>query len=275
MPDAVKAAVLIATYNEAPNIGPLLEKIFAVTRQAGHDVTAVVVDDDSPDGTGAILDRLKGERYGEKLHVIHRKNQRGCGTARRQGFKYVLSLPMDCVVEMDGDGSHNPDYLPLFVDFSRHYDVVIGSRYVEGGATAGWPLRRKLVSRAANAVYRLILGTKIHDLSGGYKCYRRRVIEALPFDQFLAAGYAIGIETLYRCYKLGFSFLEIPVLFRNREYGSSKFSWKEARESLRIIFTLVMRYGRAIRLYDFEDKASFRALKRKMVPTPSSRKIAE
>jgi dolichol-phosphate mannosyltransferase len=248
----MKIAVLIATYNEADNIEPLLARIFQGVEANSHAAQVVVVDDDSPDGTGKRLDELKRNTYGDRLHVLHRKNQRGCGSARRMGFKYCLGLAIDCVVEMDGDGSHNPEYIPRFAEFICHYDVVIGSRYVEGGAVAGWPLKRKLVSLAANTVYRLILGTKIHDLSGGYKCYSRRVVESLPFDEFLSTGYSIGIETLYRCYKLGFTFLEIPVLFHNREHGYSKFSWKEAAEALRIVFTLVLRYGRAIRLYDFE-----------------------
>jgi dolichol-phosphate mannosyltransferase len=248
----MKIAFLIATYNEAENIEPLLAKIFHVAEASSHSATVVVVDDDSPDGTGEILERLKRLTYGERLHVLHRKNERGCGSARRLGFKYCLGLPIECVIEMDGDGSHNPDYLPLFAEFVRHYDVIIGSRYVEGGAVAGWPLKRKLVSLIANTIYRLLLGTKIHDLSGGYKCYSRHVVESLPFDEFLSTGYSIGIETLYRCYRLGFSFLEIPVLFHNRARGYSKFSWREAREALRIVFALVLRYGRAIRLYDFE-----------------------
>jgi len=252
----MKAAILIATYNEAENIAPLLAKIFQVVGSTPHSTTAVVIDDDSPDGTGQILDRLKESTYGERLHVLHRKNQRGCGSARRMGFKYCLSLPIDCVIEMDGDGSHNPEYIPLFMEFCRYYDVVIGSRYVEGGAVAGWPLKRKLVSLVANTIYRLVLGSKIHDLSGGYKSYNRKVVETLPFDDFLSTGYSIGIETLFRCYQSGFTFLEIPVLFHNRQYGYSKFSWKEAREALQIVFTLVGRYGRAIRLYDFEGKTT-------------------
>lgn len=250
----MRTAIIIATYNEAENIEPLLSAIFRVSRAASQDVTVIIVDDDSPDGTGILVDRLKETAYGDNLHVIHRKNQRGCGAAERLGFKYSLGLPVDCVIEMDGDGSHNPEYIPLFIEFSRYYDVIVGSRYVEGGAVAGWPMRRKIVSLVANWIYRVLLGSKITDLSGGYRCYRRRVIEALPFDEFIATGYAIGVEMLFRCYKLGFTFLEVPVLFRNRERGYSKFSWKEAQEALRVVLTLLLRYGRAIRLYDFEDK---------------------
>ena len=247
----MKAAILIATYNEADNIKPLITQIFDVTKRAGQEAYVVVIDDNSPDSTGKILDHLK-ESYPDHLHVIHRKNERGCGSARRLGFKYCLKLPIDCVIEMDGDQSHNPEYIPLFIEFGRYYDVGVGSRYVEGGAVVGWPLKRKVISMVANGIYRMVLGSKIHDLSGGYKCYSRRVVETLPFDEFHSTGYAIGIETLFRCYKLGFTFIEIPVVFHNRIHGVSKFSWKEAQEALRIILFLVMKYGRTNRLYDFE-----------------------
>jgi dolichol-phosphate mannosyltransferase len=263
----MKAAILIATYNEAENIKPLINQIFEITKRSDQEVYVVVVDDDSPDGTGQVLDRLQ-ETYGDYLQIIHRKNERGCGSARRLGFKHCLRLPVDCIIEMDGDQSHNPEYLSLFIEFSRYYDVGIGSRYVEGGAVVGWPLKRKLISSTANAIYRLILGSKIHDLSGGYKCYRRRVIEALPFDEFHSTGYAIGIETLFRCYKLGFTFIEIPVIFHNRIHGSSKFSWKEAWEALRIIFFLVLRYGRANRLYDFERDVALNEKRSAVVTRP-------
>ena len=246
----MKAAVLIATYNEAENIDPLLQSIFFAGERSDHELSVVVVDDNSPDGTGKILEALR-DRFGKKLHVIHRMKERGCGTARRLGFKYCQKLPVDFVVEMDGDGSHNPKYIPLFLDLGEYYDVVIGSRYVEGGVTAGWPVRRRITSTLANTLYRLMLGTRIHDLSGGYKCYRKKVIDALPFDQFLSTGYSIGIETLFRCFKMGFTFLEVPVFFHNRRRGASKFRWKEGVESLRILAQLLWRFGRPIRIYDY------------------------
>ena len=126
---------------------------------------------------------------------------RNRATAAMEGFRIALTLAADSILEMDGDLSHNPDYIPQFVSMIRHYDVVIGSRYVEGGGVTGWPLSRKIISSCSNFVYRLILGTKIHDLSGGYKCYQRKVIEGLDFREFLSTGYSIGVETLFRCYR--------------------------------------------------------------------------
>ncbi|MBI4970710.1 MAG: polyprenol monophosphomannose synthase [Candidatus Omnitrophica bacterium] len=253
----MKAVVLIATYNEVLNMERVLDGIQSSVASTSHDVHVLVVDDDSPDGTGKLLDELK-DRYPGKLHVIHRKNQRGCGSARRLGFREALKLKPDCVIEMDGDGSHNPRYLPLFLNLIQNYDVVIGSRYVEGGAVVHWPLKRKIISLIANQIYRTILGSKIHDLSGGFKAYRYEMLQQLPFEEFLSNGYSIGIETIFRCYKKGASFLEVPVVFANREKGNSKFRWKEAFEALRILITLVLRFGRAIRIFDFEqvDSAS-------------------
>lgn len=246
----MRVVILIATYNEVENVEPLLETIYSAIESGGHEGKVIVIDDDSPDGTGERLDFLQRERYKEKLEVIHRKNERGPGSARRKGFRTSLQFPYDCLIEMDADRSHDPKYLEKFILFSQYYDVVIGSRYVEGGATFGWPLQRKLVSLVANQIYRIILGTKIHDLSGGFKCYRRRVIEALDFENFFSRGYSIGIEMLFRCYQKGFSFLEIPVEFQNRKYGKSKFRWREAWEALRVALALVWKYGRAIRIYD-------------------------
>lgn len=248
------AVVLIATYNEALNIQHVLEGIQNSVSKTAHLVSMLVVDDDSPDGTGKLLDHL-APQFDGKLHVVHRKNQRGCGSARRLGFrKALVELQADCVIEMDGDGSHDSSYLPLFLELIKHYDVIIGSRYAEGGAVVHWPLKRKVISLIANRIYQLILGSKIHDLSGGFKAYRKEILEKLPFENFLSNSYSIGIETIFRCYKEGASFLEVPVVFHNREKGESKFRWKEAFEALRILITLVMRFGRTIRIFDYENK---------------------
>lgn len=252
----MSAAILIATYNEAENIEPLIKKILTVGEQSNLSLVLVIVDDDSPDGTGRILDELKAQ-HPDRIQVIHRKDQRGCGTARREGFKYCRNLAVDFVIEMDGDGSHDPKYLPLFMTLGRHFDVVIGSRYVEGGVTAGWPLGRRITSRMANTIYRLMLGTKIHDLSGGYKCYRKKVVDQLPFSEFLSTGYSIGIETLFRCFKMGFTFLETPVFFHNRRRGRSKFAWKEGWEALRILTLLLLRFGRPLRITDFRRAVGY------------------
>ncbi|MBI4398233.1 MAG: polyprenol monophosphomannose synthase [Candidatus Omnitrophica bacterium] len=252
----MKAVVLVATYNEALNIEAVLQSIQNSVAGSAHQVSALVVDDDSPDGTGKLLDELAAGALAGKLQVIHRKNQRGCGSARRLGFREALKSKPDCVIEMDGDGSHDARYIPLFLHLIESYDVIIGSRYVEGGAVVHWPLKRKIISLMANQMYRSILGSKIHDLSGGFKAYRSEILEKLPFEDFLSNGYSIGIETVYRCFKEGASFLEIPVVFQNRIKGYSKFRWKEAFEALRILTTLVLRNGRAIRIFDYEKSNS-------------------
>lgn len=238
--------VIIATYNERDNVEPLIRQIFSLPLLPADQIKIIVVDDHSEDGTVEILRRLESEFLG-RLHVMVRQ-VRNRATAAIAGFKYGLSIHCDALLELDGDQSHHPKFIPQFLSFVRHYDVVIGSRYVEGGGVLGWPLSRKVISTCSNMVYRLILGTKIHDLSGGYKCYKKEVIESLEFDEFYSRGYSIGVETLFRCYKKGFTFLEIPIIFQNRAKGKSKFRWKEAIDALGVVTRLVMKYGRAIRI---------------------------
>ena len=240
--------IVIATYNERDNIEPLLRSIFGLGLVPEDTVRVVVVDDNSQDGTVEILRRLESEFLG-RLRVIVR-NERNRATAAFTGYKDCLTNSCDAILEMDGDLSHNPKFIPQFLSFIRHYDVVIGSRYVEGGGVLGWPLSRKIISACSNMIYRIILGTKIHDLSGGYKCYRREVMDSLNFSEFYSRGYSIGVETLFRCYRKGFSFLEIPIIFQNRQKGKSKFRWKEAAGALAVIGRLVLKYGRAIRILD-------------------------
>lgn len=245
----MRLAIFITTYNERDNIEILLRRIFALKLNPGNQLAGVaVIDDSSQDGTQGILERLKSE-YGGLLHVIVRK-ERGRGTAAITGFKYVLTLDCDCILEMDGDLSHNPDYINHFLSFVRHYDVVVGSRYVEGGYVSGWPLSRKVISSSVNFIYRLVLGTKIHDLSGAYRCYRRKVIESLEFDDFVADGYAIAVEVNFRCYKKGYTFVEIPIVFQNRTKGKSKFRLLEGLKALGVIFRLLLKYGRALRILE-------------------------
>lgn len=242
-------SIVIPTYNEAENIGKLIDHIFALPLELGDKISVVVVDDNSQDGTQEALKRLQS-RYHDKMKVVERTTERGRGTAGIVGFKECLKLPCDCIMEMDADFSHDPKHVPKFMAFIRHYDVVIGSRYVEGGYVSDWPLSRKMISACSNLVYRFLLGTKIHDLSGGFKCYRYDVLQSLHFDEFYSYGYSIGIETLFRCYKRGYSFLEIPIAFRNRSKGKSKFRIREAIGALIVIFRLFLKYGRAVRLFD-------------------------
>ncbi len=242
-------AIVVPTYNEVDNIKKLIDGIFSLPLEIGDKITVVLVDDNSLDGTQQILVELKG-RHREKLIVIERTVERGRGTAGIRGFQECLKLPCDCIMEMDADFSHDPKHIPKFMAFIKHYDVVIGSRYVEGGYVSDWPMSRKIVSACSNFIYRFVLGTKIHDLSGGFKCYRYNVIQSLNFNQFYSYGYSIGIEILFRCYKLGYTFLEIPIAFQNRSKGKSKFRIREATGALAVVFRLFLKYGRAVRLFD-------------------------
>ena len=244
----MRLGVIVATYNEKDSIETLIRRILSTSLPDEDRAEVIVIDDSSQDGTGEILQRLQLEFFG-KLHVDIRK-ERNRATAALDGFRRALELKVDFILEMDGDLSHDPKYLPQFLSFVRYYDVIIGSRYVEGGGVRNWPLSRKVISACSNFIYRLILGTKIHDLSGGFKCYRREVIANLNLDEFYSRGYTIGVETLFRCYKKGYSFLEIPIVFQNRSKGKSKFRIREALHALQVVFRLLLKHGRAFRLFD-------------------------
>ena len=212
----MRAMVMLPTYNEKDNI----ENIVGRVLEQG-DVSIVVVDDSSPDGTGEIADRLAAEKPG-KIHVIHRQ-ERGRGTAGIAGLKYAREQDVDCIIEMDADFSHDPGNIPQFLEKIRDYDVVIGSRLVMGSRSQRSPVRR-LISSGANIYTRLLLGWYIGDWAGGYKCYRREALRSLDFDAFYSKGYSIGMETLYRLVRNGFSYVEIPIEFTDRRRGEAKFS---------------------------------------------------
>jgi dolichol-phosphate mannosyltransferase len=217
-------SIVIPTYNEKHNLPRLLEKIFSLS--IGKNIEIIVVDDNSPDGTGKIAENLK-KKYNtkrEKLFVMHRKT-RGRGTAGIEGFKEALKHKSEFIMEMDADFSHDPKYIPVFLKEIKNYDVVIGSRYV-GGRILNRDLFRNIVSSIANIYNRSVLGLSVRDVSSGFKCYRREVMESLDFDKFLSDGYSIGAETIYRINNLGFKMKEVPIVFKNRELGESKLTAK-------------------------------------------------
>lgn len=232
--------VMIPTYNEAQNIGSLLETIFSLPLQAQDRLEAVVVDDNSPDGTASLVKALQ-KKFPDRLHLIERMQERGRGTAGIRGFEFCLERNVDCIFEMDADFSHNPDYLPTFLSLSQHYDLIIGSRFVQDGVDVHRTWTRMLISLIANAVYRLCLGLRIRDLASGYKCYRKSLMQKLDFKKFLSHGYPIGMETVFYCHQLGARCLEIPIRFEDRRFGSSKFSFKEMTEALRVSFQLLFK----------------------------------
>jgi dolichol-phosphate mannosyltransferase len=226
--------VFLPTYNEAENLEAIVR---ATTEQleiaAPGDWRLLVVDDASPDGTGAIADRLADEVDG--VEVLHRQGKEGLGPAYLAGFEHALSRGADYVIVMDADFSHDPAHLPAMVAAARGADLVLGSRYVPGGRIENWPQLRRVLSRSGSLYARLMLGVKVRDLTAGFRCVRREVLETIEPSTLRAQGYVFNIELTYRALLAGFSVKEIPITFRDREVGDSKMSLPIAVEALRLV----------------------------------------
>jgi len=223
--------VVIPTYNEAENVEGIVRATIAQLERLAPDVHRIlVVDDSSPDGTGAIADQL-AEEY-PQVEVLHRAAKTGLGHAYLAGFAHALAGGAELVIEMDADFSHDPGYLEPLLAAAGDADLVLGSRYVEGGGTENWGLARRLVSRGGCLYARAILGVPIHDLTGGFKCIHRRVLEAIALDTVRAEGYVFQIEVTYRALLAGFRVTEVPIVFRDRKVGTSKMSARIAIEAM-------------------------------------------
>jgi dolichol-phosphate mannosyltransferase len=214
------AWLILPTYNEAENLEPMVNAVLPQLRHSGATPTILVVDDASPDGTGAIADRL-ASRHPE-LQVLHRPTKDGLGRAYLAGFQAALDGGADLVLQMDCDFSHDPGDVPRLMEAAATADVSLGSRYVPGGGVENWALRRRIQSRGGCAYARLILRVPVRDLTGGFKCWNRRALEALDFDGVDAHGYGFQIEMTYRALKAGLSVTEVPIVFRERREGQSK-----------------------------------------------------
>jgi dolichol-phosphate mannosyltransferase len=211
------AWLVLPTYNEAEN----LERIVAAVRaKLPASAQVLVVDDSSPDGTGEIADRLVAQH--ENVNVLHRTDKEGLGPAYIAGFRHALGAGAGLVLEMDSDFSHDPAYLPRLLEGAERADLVIGSRYVAGGGVSDWGALRRAISRGGSAYARLVLGVGVRDLTGGFKCFRREVLEAIDLDSVQAQGYAFQVEMTYRAIKRGFRVVEVPIVFRDRQAGTSK-----------------------------------------------------
>jgi dolichol-phosphate mannosyltransferase len=222
------AWLILPTYNEAENVEPILRAARAHLRPEDR---ILVVDDNSPDGTGALADELAQELPG--VEVLHRPEKQGLGRAYLAGFAYALQRGAELVLEMDADFSHDPADLPrLIAAAEERADLVLGSRYVPGGSVSDWGLLRRLVSRGGSWYARVILGVKVRDLTGGFKCFRRSVLEALDLDAVHADGYGFQIELTYRTIRAGFRVTEIPIVFRDRRVGQSKMNARIALEAV-------------------------------------------
>ena len=218
----MQLAICLPTYDERENLEPMVRALGDVIAANGLTARVLVIDDASPDGTGELADRLAVER--DWLDVLHRPEKEGLGPAYLAGFRRALADGADVVMEIDCDFSHDPADVPRLVAATRDADVVVGSRYVEGGAVRNWGAVRRAVSRAGSVYARGVLGVHVRDLTAGFKCFRRRVLEELPLDRISTRGYAFQIETTYRALHAGFRVVEIPIIFTDRRTGGSKMS---------------------------------------------------
>ncbi len=233
--------VTLPTYNEAENITRMLEALTEIFATTGIDGHILVVDDGSPDGTGDLAEQMAADN--RRIHVMHRTAKEGIGPAYRAGFRYALDAGAQLIVEMDCDFSHDPRALPSLITAAADADLVLGSRYVPGGGTRRWGVVRRMISRSGCMYAKAILRVPINDLTGGFKCFRRSVLETIPLDQVTAAGYGFQIEMTYRALLLGFRVREVPIIFTDREFGQSKMSGAIVVEAA----TLVPRLRRRLR----------------------------
>jgi dolichol-phosphate mannosyltransferase len=226
--------LFLPTYNEAENVEGIVRATAAeLERAAPGDWCVLVVDDASPDGTGALADRLAAEL--ERVEVLHRPGKEGLGKAYLAGFAHALDRGAERVVVMDADFSHDPSYLPALLAASEEADLVLGSRYVAGGRIADWPRLRRLLSRFGSLYARMVLGVGVHDLTSGFRCVRRSVLEAVEPSTLRAQGYVFNIELTYRALLAGFTVREVPICFRDRTAGDSKMSLPIAFEALMLV----------------------------------------
>jgi dolichol-phosphate mannosyltransferase len=229
----LETLVIIPTYNERENI----ENIVRAVLNVSGGVEVLVVDDNSPDGTGQIVDTMAAAD--DRVHVIHRGGKLGLGSAYIRGFKWALSnTDARHVFEMDADFSHDPESIPDFLEAIKDNDLVIGSRYLHGVTVVNWPLSRLILSYGANIYTRIVTGLPLKDSTGGFKCFRRKVLEQLPLDTIRSDGYSFQIEVNFLCWKKGFRITEIPILFVDRRVGISKMSKKIVWEASRMVWRL-------------------------------------
>ncbi len=232
MSEQRRALICLPTYNERDNLSPITEASLA----AAPEVDVLVIDDGSPDGTGVLADELAARE--PRIHVLHRTKKEGLGKAYLAGFEWALSRGYALVLEMDADFSHDPKYLPALLAKAGEADLVLGSRYVPGGGTVNWGLGRRLLSKGGSLYARTILGVSIRDLTGGFKCFRREVLESIDLPTVECSGYAFQIELTYRTLRRGFRVAEVPIVFADRRVGQSKMSRRIVLEAIRKVWSI-------------------------------------
>ena len=228
----MKTLVIIPTYNECENI----EKITKEVLQTDRSVDVLVVDDNSPDGTAGIVHSIQSNE--PRVHLLLRKNKQGLGKAYIAGFKYAIEHEYDYIFEMDADFSHDPKAIQKFLEKIQDCDLVLGSRYLHGVTVINWPLRRLFLSYSANLYSRIVTGMSVKDATGGFKCFRREVLEAIDLDRVKSGGYAFQIEMSFKAWKKGFRIVELPIIFTDRVEGSSKMSKKIIFEAIWMVWKL-------------------------------------
>jgi len=228
----MKTLIIIPTYNELENLPRLLPEV--LSKEEGIHI--LIVDDNSPDGTAAFVENEM--KNNNRIHLIKRPSKQGLGTAYIAGFKFAIQNGYDFIFEMDADFSHDPKEIPRFLDEIKSSDVVLGSRYINGVNVINWPMRRLLLSSFANLYTRFITGMPVHDATGGYKCFRRKVLEAINLEKVTSNGYAFQIEMSFKAWKKGFKVKEIPIIFVDRVKGKSKMSRKIVREAVTMVWKL-------------------------------------
>lgn len=229
--------IVVPTYNERENLPRMVARLLALPVK----VDLLVVDDNSPDGTGKLADEFAAKH--PEVHVLHRKEKNGLGRAYLAGFKWALEKGYEFIFEMDGDFSHNPDDVPAFLEMAQNADLVLGSRYVNGIRIINWPLSRLMLSKGAAMYVQIITGMPITDPTGGYKCFRRRALEALNLDAVRSNGYSFQIELTHKLWRNGFRVAEVPIIFTERVQGHSKMSGHIVREALIMVWRLFFQNG--------------------------------
>ncbi len=227
-----RALIIFPTYNERENIGKIVHAVLPLDPR----INVLIVDDNSPDGTGQIADRLAAQEA--KVHVLHREKKEGLGQAYIAGFRWGIERKYDYIFEMDADFSHGPEHIKGFLEEIKHHDLVIGSRYIRGVNVINWPMSRLLLSYFANVYTRIITGLPLRDATGGFKCFRRHVLEAIDLEDVRSSGYSFQIEMSMRAWKKGFKIKEIPIIFVDRNAGESKMSKKIVREAIWMVWWL-------------------------------------
>lgn len=233
----MRAIVVVPTYNEAGNLESLVQQI----QQHAGDVHILIVDDNSPDGTGKLADTL-AQKHATKMSVLHRTQKAGLGPAYVHGFKHALAQGYDVIIQMDADLSHDPSSIPAFLEQIRSADLVVGSRYLRGVSVLNWDFKRLILSKLATRYIQIVTRLPLSDATGGYNCWRRETLEAIGFDGAFSNGYIFLAELKYKAYRKGFKVAELPIVFTERDLGTSKMNWGIIWEAIWGVLKLRIKY---------------------------------